>query len=253
MKHSIDIDTWERKDNYLFFRDFHNSWIAMTSEVDCTEAYAEAKAQGRSFFLYYLYAILRAANEIKEFRYRWDKHGQVVCHDTVDITTPIAVPGKTFYTVRIPWNSDFKAFYEEARRIITSIPEDGDPYGTDKEIAAQGDFDVILLSATPKLYFTSISYTQYAPGHPLDYPLMNAGKAVTREGKTGHAHCTDRKPCLCRRGAHLTVLREGREVPEGKINLLLKEYCYDKKNKLLPVCSRHCHRTHGGRLRGAAA
>lgn len=127
MKHLIDIDTWERKDNYLFFRDFHNSWIAMTSEVDCTEAYAEAKAQGRSFFLYYLYAILRAANEIKEFRYRWDKHGQVVYHDTVDITTPIAVPGKTFYTVRIPWNSDFKAFYEEARRIITSIPEDGDP------------------------------------------------------------------------------------------------------------------------------
>ena len=57
------------------------------------------------------------------------------------------------------------------------------PYGTDKEIAAQGDFDVILLSATPKLYFTSISYTQYAPGHPLDYPLMNAGKAVTREGR----------------------------------------------------------------------
>lgn len=44
MKHLIDIDTWERKDNYLFFRDFHNSWIAMTSEVDCTEAYAEAKA-----------------------------------------------------------------------------------------------------------------------------------------------------------------------------------------------------------------
>lgn len=91
MKHLIDIDTWERKDNYLFFRDFHNSWIAMTGEVDCTEAYAEAKAQGRSFFLYYLYAILRAANEIKEFRYRWDKHGQVVCHDTVDITTPIAL------------------------------------------------------------------------------------------------------------------------------------------------------------------
>ena len=76
MKHLIDIDTWERKDNYLFFHDFHNSWIAMTGEVDCTEAYAEAKAQGRSFFLYYLYAILRAANEIKEFRYRWDKHGR---------------------------------------------------------------------------------------------------------------------------------------------------------------------------------
>ena len=43
MKHIINIDTWERKDNYNFFRGFANSWIAITSEADCTEAYARAK------------------------------------------------------------------------------------------------------------------------------------------------------------------------------------------------------------------
>ena len=198
MKHIINIDTWERKDNYNFFRGFANSWIAITSEADCTEAFARAKEQGHSFFLYYLYAITRAVNEIKELRYRWDKNGQVVYHDTVDVITPIAVPGRTFYTVRIPpiavpgrtfytvripYHSDFDTFYREARSIITSIPEDGDPYGTDKQIAEQGDFDVFLLSATPKLYFTSITYTQQSVGHPLDYPLMNAGKAITRAGR----------------------------------------------------------------------
>lgn len=183
MKHIVDIRTWERKDNYNFFRGFANSWISITGEVDCTEAYAAAKASGRSFFLHYLYAILRAVNEIKELRYRWDKNGQVVYHDTVDVISPIAVPGKTFYTVRIPYHKDFCTFYEKARQIVTSIPEDGDPYGTDKQIASQGDFDVFLLSATPKLYFTSITYTQQSVGHPLDYPLMNAGKAITRAGR----------------------------------------------------------------------
>ena len=183
MKHIIHIDTWERKDNYNFFRGFANSWIAITSEADCTEAYARAKAQGHSFFLYYLYAITKAVNEIKELRYRWDKNGQVVYHDTVDVISPIAVPGKTFYTVRIPYQEDFNAFYAEARRIVTSIPADGDPYGTDKQIADQGDFDVFLLSATPKLYFTSVTYTQQSVGHPLDYPLMNAGKAIRRDGR----------------------------------------------------------------------
>ena len=102
MKHIIDIETWERRDNYNFFRNFHNSWISITSEVDCTEAFPAAKAAKRSFFLYYLYAVLRAANEVKEFRFRTDKNGQVVYHDQVDIISPIAVPGKTFYTVRIP-------------------------------------------------------------------------------------------------------------------------------------------------------
>lgn len=119
MKHIIDIETWERRDNYNFFRNFHNSWISITSEVDCTEAFPAAKAAKRSFFLYYLYAVLRAANEVKEFRFRTDKNGQVVYHDQVDIISPIAVPGKTFYTVRIPYHADLNGFMP--KHITSSI------------------------------------------------------------------------------------------------------------------------------------
>lgn len=36
MKHIIDIDTWERRDNYGFFRTFLNSWYSVTTEIDCT-------------------------------------------------------------------------------------------------------------------------------------------------------------------------------------------------------------------------
>lgn len=50
MKHIIDIDTWERRDNYGFFRTFLNSWYSVTTEIDCTEASAAAKQSGHSFF-----------------------------------------------------------------------------------------------------------------------------------------------------------------------------------------------------------
>lgn len=183
MKHIIDIDAWERRDNYGFFRGFANSWYSVTTEIDCTEASASARAMKRSFFLYYLYAVLRSANEVDELRYRTDKEGRLVFHDRVDIISPIAVPGKTFYTVRIPYHEDFERFYAEAYHIVHHIPEDGDPYGAEKAITEQGDFDIIQLSATPQLYFTSLTYTQMAPDRPLDYPLMNAGKVVTREGR----------------------------------------------------------------------
>ena len=183
MKHIVDIETWERRDNYAFFRDFLNPWISVATEIDCTEARAAAKAAGRSFFLYYLYAIVRSVNEIPEFRYRTDSRGQVVYHDTVDVISPIAVPGRTFHTVRIPYHADFGHFYDEARAIVTCIPQDGDPYGAEKVIQAQGDYDVFLLSTTPELYFTALTYAQSAPGQPTEYPLMNAGKAVLREGR----------------------------------------------------------------------
>lgn len=94
MKHIIDIDAWERRDNYGFFRNFVNSWYSVTTEIDCTEASAAARAAKRSFFLYYLYAVVRSANEVDELRYRTDKEGRVVFHDRVDIISPIAVPGK---------------------------------------------------------------------------------------------------------------------------------------------------------------
>ena len=85
----------------------------MTTEIDCTEPVLLQTVR-TLFFLYYLYAVLRSANEVDELRYRTDKNGQVVFHDRVDIISPIAVPGKTFYTVRIPYHEDFKHFYAEA-------------------------------------------------------------------------------------------------------------------------------------------
>lgn len=183
MKHFIDIEKWERRDNYGFFRGFVSSWYSVTTEIDCTEASAAAKAAGRSFFLYYLYAVLRSANEVKELRYRTDKNGQIVFHDQVDIISPIAVPGKTFYTIRLPYHEDFNRFYAEAYTLVTNIPEDGDPYGTEKVLTRQGDYDVVHLSAVPKMYFTSITYTLAEVGKGCTYPLMTAGKAVSREGR----------------------------------------------------------------------
>lgn len=183
MKHIVDIESWERRDNYAFFRPFLNSWFSISTEIDCTEAYAAAKASDRSFFLHYLYAVLRAVNEIREFRYRTDAQGNVAWYDQVDIITPIAVPGRTFFTVRIPYHEDFEQFYAAAHQIVTQIPADGDPYGAEKQIQAQGDYDIMHLSAMPNLWFSAINYAQSAPGCPTEYPLSSAGKAMWREGR----------------------------------------------------------------------
>lgn len=180
MKHIIDIDTWERRDNYGFFRTYLNSWYSVTTEIDCTEASAAARRSGHSFFLYYLYAVLRSANEVNELRYRTDKNGQVVFHDRVDIISPIAVPGKTFYTVRIPYHENFERFYAEAHALITDIPENGDPYHAEKELMQQGDYDVVHLSAVPKMFFTSITYTGCRSRQRLQSSAVTVGKVVPR-------------------------------------------------------------------------
>lgn len=182
MKHIIDINTWERKENYEFFLGFQNPKISITSEVECAGAKARAKAAGESFFLHYLYAVLRAVNEIPEFRFRIDAEGRVVYFDHVDMLTPIKVKENgRFFTIRLPWNTDFQTFYTTAKAIINDIDPNGNPYDMEK-VGGKDLLDVILLSATPDLYFTSLTCTQ-EHRHGSNYPLMNAGKAILKEGK----------------------------------------------------------------------
>ena len=183
MKQIIDIETWERKENFNFFRRFQNPQLSITSEVECGGAKKRAKEAHQSFFLHYLYAVLRAANEIPELRYRIAPEGRVVLYDQIDILSPIKIKenGK-FFTIRFPYHEDFETFYQEARKIIDSIPENGDPYAAENGEVANGDYGLILLSATPDLYFTSITGTQEKQSGN-NYPLLNAGKAIIKKGK----------------------------------------------------------------------
>ena len=183
MKQIIYIETWERKENFNFFRRFQNPQLSITSEVECGGAKKRAKEAHQSFFLHYLYAVLRAANEIPELRYRIDPEGRVVLYDQIDILSPIKIKenGK-FFTIRFPYHEDFETFYQEARKIIDSIPENGDPYAAENGEVANGDYGLILLSATPDLYFTSITGTQEKQSGN-NYPLLNAGKAIIKKGK----------------------------------------------------------------------
>ena len=63
MRHIVDIETWGSAGQLQFLPGFVNSWYSITTEIDCTEASAAARASDHSFFLYYLYAVVRSANE----------------------------------------------------------------------------------------------------------------------------------------------------------------------------------------------
>ena len=184
MKKQVDIKNWKRQNSYEFFLGFQNPNISITTEVDCTHAREVAKAKNQSFFVYYIYAMLRAMNEVDEFKYRIDSQGQVWYYEQIDITTPILLNEQGDCSIiRIPLKEDFDDFYTAAVHLIeeakgetesnfdkSNLDEENDPFGT------------IFLSATPELYFTSLVGAQ-ENRYGNSYPLLNVGKAIEREGK----------------------------------------------------------------------
>lgn len=172
MKHIVDLATWERKDNFEFFRDFLNPFVSLTLTIDATKAKTIAKEKGFSFFLYYAHAILLAANKIPEFRYRFDKEGNVVYYDEVNLISPIKVPGHIgFVSMCFPYFESRKKFIETAKNIMSNWSESS-AYGAENSLT---DYDSILISAVPELPFTAVTCTQkHRQGS--DYPLIVVGK-----------------------------------------------------------------------------
>ncbi len=171
-KRVIDIPTWSRRGNFEFFSDFINPNLGVTVRVDAGHAYHTAKTNGVSFFLSYFYAILGAVNEIEEFHYRFDQEGNVVYYDRIDGLAPIRVEEKdNFAEMIFPYAEDFDTFCQTAREVI-ALAVSIDPY---EQAEAMTDYNVILVSALPKLDFTSFCNTQ-RDRRGNDYPLCVIGK-----------------------------------------------------------------------------
>lgn len=186
MKKIIPLDCFHRKENVNFFKDFVNPNVSVTCMVDASICYRRAKALGDKFFPHYLYAILRAANDIKELHYRFSKLGEIVYYDKIDVVSPIKIPGQdTFTSMRFPYFPQREKFISTLNNIIENTGC-GSSYGVEVNLQ---EFDVILVSATPDLSFTSISYTQkHRFGN--DYPLINVGK-MGQDGKMPLSICVN--------------------------------------------------------------
>lgn len=177
MRHIVDVENWDRKDNFKFFENFLNPFYTITSRVECSTAMQRAKERGESLFLHYLYALLKAVNNVEAFKYRVEgaNFEEVVYYDKVDMLTPIAVEQGTFFTIRLEYTEDFQAFLANAHVLIEQAKAGGNPYAVDAELAITGRFNVVLLSTMPHLQFTSASVAQ-KHRHGSDYPMFFAGK-----------------------------------------------------------------------------
>ncbi|MCO5232318.1 MAG: chloramphenicol acetyltransferase [Chitinophagales bacterium] len=175
MKKQIDINTWNRKEHFLFFSQFDEPFLGVTLKVDCTTAYLKAKEKGISFFLYYLYSALKASNQIENFRYRIIEN-QVFEFDKVNASPTIDRANGTFGFAYMDYFEDEDKFYENALQEIKNVRN-----STGLLPAISGE-NVIHFSAIPWLDFTSISHARNF-SRPDSCPKISFGKMTENSGK----------------------------------------------------------------------
>lgn len=175
MKQLINLEEWDRKEHYLFFSKFEEPFYGVTVKIDCTIAYQKAKENGKSFFWYYLYRSLKAANEIENFRYRIIDHNPY-CFDVINASPTISRPNGTFGFGHVYYDESEEQFYQNAKNEIDRVHSN-----TGLMPAVSGE-SLIHYSAIPWLDFTSISHAR-SFSFPDSCPKISFGKMIETNGQ----------------------------------------------------------------------
>ena len=174
MKTLLDIENWNRKEHFLFFKQMEEPFFGATVKIDCTKAYKVAKALDTSFFIYYLHKTLIAVNTIESFRYRILEN-QIFIHDQINGSATIGREDGTFGFSLIQYNADFTVFEKIARAEIERIQNTTGLFTRPFE-----QDNVIHFSSIPWLNFTSLSHARNY-SFPDSCPKISFGKMMVAE------------------------------------------------------------------------
>ncbi|WP_224483194.1 chloramphenicol acetyltransferase [Robertkochia aurantiaca] len=150
---ALDISSWKRRPHYEFFKEFDEPFFGLTFDVRLTEMYEWCKETGESLFLNYIYAALKAANEIEEFRYRMAED-EIRVYDQISISPTIARDDETFGFSYMEYYQDRRRFMKEAAKEVTRVRESDDLFPSAERP------DTIHCTSLPWLKFTSLSHAR---------------------------------------------------------------------------------------------
>jgi len=149
----IDIESWDRREHYRFFRNVAYPVYNVCFDLDATEALDLARARGISFNATMIHLSMRAVNSCENFRYR-ARGDRVVLHGRLHPVFADLAPGSDlFKLVVVDLEDDLEAFAARARAASLGQTE----YFPLRELAGRDDF--VFLSALPWIPFTGLDHT----------------------------------------------------------------------------------------------
>lgn len=116
MQH-IDIDSWNRKEQFHYFFAWDNPFFNICADAEVTELWALTKETDTSFFAASFYLLLKALNDVEAFRLRI-RGDAVILHDRIHGGCTVLTEEKTFVFADFPYVDDFETFQQATAQTI---------------------------------------------------------------------------------------------------------------------------------------
>jgi len=173
-KQRIDLETWERRTIFNFFRSFTEPYHGVCLRVDCTATFRYAKEHRLSVFLSLVHRSLVAAHLVENFRTRivdgvpW-RYEQI--HGGSAVGRPDGTIGFGHY-----------CFQESIREFVTAASREVERVRQRNDLERYPEANLIRYSVLPWLDFTSISHARDL-AHEDSAPRITFGKITESTGR----------------------------------------------------------------------
>lgn len=165
----LDTSSWNRQQQFEFFKDYEIPFFNITAMVNVRPLLTRCRETKHSFFTACLFAAIKAANEVVEFRYRL-RGDHVLIHDVIHVGSTVLNENDTFSFVYFDYDPDFAVFEKNAR---IALELNRQKKGLLEPRNDQDD--LIHFSVVPWIHFTSVTHAmKFRTGDSI--PKMVFGK-----------------------------------------------------------------------------
>ncbi len=172
----FDIENWNRKAQYEFFKTYEDPFFNIIANIEVSRLYTYCKQHKLSFLLACIYVALKALNEITEFKLRF-KNGEVYVFDEVYMGSTILNEDTTFSFCYFQHQASIFEFDKHGKKLIASHKK-GAILDSKEAI-----LDVVHCSTFPWVSFTGIKHARKGDEGSKGIPKIVFGK-LFNEGET---------------------------------------------------------------------
>lgn len=160
----VDLETWERRTVFHFFKDFTEPYHGVCLRVDCTATYRYAKEHRLSVFLSLVHRSLVAAHQVENFRTRIID-GDVWRYQEIHAGSAVGRANGTIGFGHYSFRQSIDAFVREASVELDRVRQRDD-------LERYPDANLIRYSVLPWFDFTSIT-------HARDFSREDSAPGIT--------------------------------------------------------------------------
>lgn len=176
----IDVEKMDRRKTYEWFKTFKNPTYGVNVNLDVTKLVKYTKETNSSFFINFLFILVKSLNDIPQMKQRFiDK--EPVEYDVCNPEITVLTKNDTFENVRFSYVDNYHEFYNIAKENIDKAKNED--ILTSDSYNLENTYNEYYITSVPWINFTSVTHPIPEDVNSLSVPRICFGKFVLNNEK----------------------------------------------------------------------